>query len=452
MLTITLIITLPLYNNFTDSVSAKSVIKSKNFIIGINHKASIKIKKGYKYSDFHFSSEDKSIACVSEKGVISAKKTGNVNITCTLKNTSKTFVCCVTVRKLLKEITLNAEYVNLYKKGETFSLVATTSPQKATIKKLKYTSGNKKVVTVTNNGLITAVSPGTTTITVASTDGSNLSTSIEVKFVNSGYDSPLGIEYQKNIPHGTIKTVKYYSKVTKKYMKAVIYTPPKYTEDKTYNVLYLLHGKGCNQEQWEGLGAKNIMDYLYSENKIKDMILVMPDCYVYTNSTGKVVYTNKVYDTTGLYINFETEMTTSLMPYINKKYSVYTDCEHTALGGLSMGGSEACSLGLKRTDLFSYIAMFSPAYSNIDYVFTQTLTNDIHTNHPPKFVWLSIGSADTVVNYSTEMIKKSLDSDEIQSYFTKNNTQYIYYKMPTVISHSNLEWQNGLYNFAQRIF
>jgi len=141
------------------------------------------------------------------------------------------------------------------------------------------------------------------------------------------------------------------------------------------------------------------------------------------------------------------------MPYIAKNYSVYTGREHTAIAGLSMGGRETCNIGLKRTDLFAYMGMFSPAPTS-DAVtnFTAVLNDERHIKYPPKVIWLSVGSADTVAGASTDSIKAALEKDDVQNYFEENSVNYVYYKMPTTVSHSSPEWQNGLYNFAQMIF
>lgn len=153
------------------------------------------------------------------------------------------------------------------------------------------------------------------------------------------------------------------------------------------------------------------------------------------------------------YDDFEFDLEKCLMPFIKKHYSVYTGSKHTALAGLSMGGRETCNIGLRRTDLFGYLGMFSPApTSDPSDNFQSVLYNKIHTKYPPRLIWLSVGSCDTVAGQSTEQVKKVLESDEVQSYFKKNGTKYIYYKMQTKVSHYWPEWRNGLYNFTQMIF
>lgn len=58
------------------------------------------------------------------------------------------------------------------KKGKTFTLKATVKPSDATNKKLKWTTSNKKVATVTQKGVVKAIKAGKATITATATDGS----------------------------------------------------------------------------------------------------------------------------------------------------------------------------------------------------------------------------------------------------------------------------------------
>ncbi|XHR98257.1 alpha/beta hydrolase-fold protein [Mucilaginibacter sp. UC70_90] len=46
-------------------------------------------------------------------------------------------------------------------------------------------------------------------------------------------------------------------------------------------------------------------------------------------------------------------MLDDLIPYIQKKYPVYTDREHRALAGLSMGGGQSLNFGLGNLDKFA---------------------------------------------------------------------------------------------------
>ena len=90
--------------------------------------------------------------------------------------------------------------------GESLTLVATIAPSNATNKNVKWTSSNEKVATVTENGIITAIKEGTTTITVETEDGNKISTcEITVKGKTSKDDD---IYYKDDQPKDTDTSIK----------------------------------------------------------------------------------------------------------------------------------------------------------------------------------------------------------------------------------------------------
>ena len=90
--------------------------------------------------------------------------------------------------------------------------------------------------------------------------------------------APAGFDQERQgIDKGTVELVEYYSNFVGATRKARIYFPPKYDPNKAYNVLYLLHGIGGDENEWMQGVPNVIMDNLYAENKVKDMIIVMPN-------------------------------------------------------------------------------------------------------------------------------------------------------------------------------
>jgi len=88
-----------------------------------------------------------------------------------------------------------------------------------------------------------------------------------------GFDKP-----REGIAHGKIETVEYDSKSVGNKRKALVYTPPGYSAEKKYPVLYLLHGIGGDEEEWHRGGHPEIiLDNLISENIAVPMIIVMPN-------------------------------------------------------------------------------------------------------------------------------------------------------------------------------
>lgn len=116
-----------------------------------------------------WSSSNPAVVLVNLDGSLKAKKKGTAVVTGTAGEDQ--YTCVVTVKRLVNKITLNKTKKNL-KVGKTFTLKATVAPAAASDKSLKWTSSNKKVAKVNAKGKVTAVSPGTATITVKAKDGS----------------------------------------------------------------------------------------------------------------------------------------------------------------------------------------------------------------------------------------------------------------------------------------
>src|SRR5205807_1164303 len=80
------------------------------------------------------------------------------------------------------------------------------------------------------------------------------------------------------IPHGKLEMIQYDSKTVGTRRKMQVYTPPGYSPDHKYPVLYLLHGIGGDETEWQRFAVPSIiMDNLVADGKAKPMILVMPN-------------------------------------------------------------------------------------------------------------------------------------------------------------------------------
>ena len=130
-------------------------------------------------------SEDPSIATVDKNGVVKGKKVGTTYIVCTTDNGEKIATCKVTVKKgvLSKSIKLNKSKLTI-DDGKSYTLKAIFNPTNTTTKTCTWTSSNKKVVKVSSKGVITAVGPGTATITCKTKDtGKTAKCTVTVKKV-----------------------------------------------------------------------------------------------------------------------------------------------------------------------------------------------------------------------------------------------------------------------------
>lgn len=127
--------------------------------------------------------------------------------------------------------------------------------------------------------------------------------------------------------------------------KYAVYLPPDYeTSQRSYPVLYLLHGAGDDQTGWVQKGEiKQIMDKALNQGKSTAMIVVMPDA-----QTGQRGYFNSP-DGTWQYEDFFFE---EFMPFIESTYRIRTEKRYRAIAGLSMGGGGTFRYAMERPDLF----------------------------------------------------------------------------------------------------
>lgn len=136
--------------------------------------------------------------------------------------------------------------------------------------------------------------------------------------------------------------------------KFAVYLPPDYDiSERSYPVLYLLHGGGDDQSGWVQFGeVLHITDKAIKNGTATPMVIIMPDA-----NTGQRGYTN---DVTGewLYEDFFFE---ELMPFVEEKYRIRSDKRYRAVAGLSMGGGGTFYYALHRPDLFSAACPLSAA-------------------------------------------------------------------------------------------
>ena len=239
------------------------------------------------------------------------------------------------------------------------------------------------------------------------------------------------------IPHGRIDTISYNSVTVGNPRKALIYTPPGFSKKRKYPVLYLLHGIGGDEKEWlKGGTPQVVLDNLYAQGKIEPMIVVMPNGRAMKDdrATGNIMAPDKVQ----AFATFEKDLLNDLIPYIQKKYPVYTDREHRAIAGLSMGGGQSLNFGLGNLDKFAWIGGFSSAPNTKTP--EQLGPDPAEARQKIKLLWISCGASDGLVSFS----KRTHD------YLQKNNVPHIYYIEPGV--HDFKVWKNGLYMFSQLIF
>ncbi len=120
-----------------------------------------------------WSSGNENVATVNASGVVTGVGSGTATIICRTKDGGYTDQCTITVKRKIEVENIElAKYSKTMWLGESFILSVAVLPSNATFKEMKYKSLNTKVATVDSNGVIKAVAPGTTYITVTSADNS----------------------------------------------------------------------------------------------------------------------------------------------------------------------------------------------------------------------------------------------------------------------------------------
>jgi enterochelin esterase-like enzyme len=240
-----------------------------------------------------------------------------------------------------------------------------------------------------------------------------------------------------DIPHGKIDTISYNSKTVGTTRKALIYTPPGYSAEKKYPVLYLLHGIGGDKLEWlNGGHPEVILDNLYAEKKVEPMIIVMPNGRAMKDdrATGNIFDREKV----EAFATFEKDLLNDLIPFVEKNFPVIANRESRAIAGLSMGGGQSLNFGLGNLNTFAWVGGFSSAPNTKRP--EELVPDPAKAKEQLKLLWLSCGDKDGLITFS----KRTHD------YLKTNSVPHIYY-----IEHGYHDfkvWKNGLFMFSQLLF
>jgi enterochelin esterase-like enzyme len=247
-------------------------------------------------------------------------------------------------------------------------------------------------------------------------------------------DTPKGFDKPRdNIEHGKVETVEYNSKTVGIKRKMVIYTPPGYSKDNKYPVLYLLHGAGDDETGWQKKGAAAvILDNLYADKKIVPMIVVMPNGFALKpedrKGKGKGFRKNP----------FEQELLNDIMPYVEAHYPVKKDRADRAVVGLSMGGGQALRTGLKHLDKFAWVGGFSSALFGGQ---SEIVAGVADSKHKLRLLWVSCGDKDRIIK----------GSEALHTALGEKSVPHVWH-IDVGGGHTWPVWRNDLYLFAQRLF
>lgn len=249
-------------------------------------------------------------------------------------------------------------------------------------------------------------------------------------------DPPAGFNAKRaGIPHGRLEMIEYDSKTVGTRRKMQVYTPPGYSRQQKYPVLYLLHGIGGDETEWERFATPDVLlDNLLADGKAVPMIIVMPNGRAEKDDHP----TGDVFRHAPAFAAFEQDLLQDVIPAIESRYSTQKDREHRALAGLSMGGGQSLDFGLAHLDTFAWIGGFSSAPNTKSPA--ELLPDPDRAKKELRLLWLSCGNKDGLLDIS----------QDVHAYLKAHDVPHVW----TVDSnaHDPTEWRNNLYYFLQHIF
>jgi enterochelin esterase-like enzyme len=242
------------------------------------------------------------------------------------------------------------------------------------------------------------------------------------------------------VPHGALQMRTYHSTVLKKVRRLYVYTPPQYDTEpnRRFPVLYLRHGSGDTEENWSDTGrAGVILDNLIAQHKAVPMIIVMPNGD--TDGTWGGGSSPEGIALLGQELGHE------IVPLIDGAYRVAAGRENRAITGLSMGGGQAFTIGLKNLDRFAWVGEFSSGLvSDTEFKLDQHLPGFL--DHPAdinqklKLLFLSCGTEDPRFPGQLDLL----------DFLKQHQIRYVWFPTPGV--HEWKVWRHALAEFAQKVF
>lgn len=240
---------------------------------------------------------------------------------------------------------------------------------------------------------------------------------------------------RSDIPHGKLEMIEYDSKSVGTRRKMQVYTPPGYSPNEKYPVLYLLHGIGGDETEWERFASPHLLlDNLIAAKKAVPMIVVMPNGRAQKNDRAE----GNVYAAAPAFAAFEQDLLGSVIPAIEARYSVRADQKNRALAGLSMGGGQSLNFGLAHLDTFAWVGGFSSAPNTKPP--SELVTDPAAARKRQKLLWLSCGNQDGLLGIS-QGVHAALKANSIPHVWNVDGH-----------AHDATEWRNNLYYFLQRVF
>lgn len=258
----------------------------------------------------------------------------------------------------------------------------------------------------------------------------------------------------KDVPHGEVRSFRYYSKVTASWRRAFVYTPPDYDTNlkARYPVLLLQHGGGEDERGWMVQGRTDIiMDNLIAEKKAVPMIVVSDNSYARKPGESSAVLPGPPPGRAPGSFRIEVSPTfgevviSDLIPALDKHYRTLAHRDHRAIAGLSMGAAFAFDIGLGNLDTFSHVGSFSGTVMrqmDIEISYGGVLRDAAEFNKKVRLLFIAAGTVEQsrldAANHARQELKKA-------------GINYVAYDSPGT-DHEWLTWRRCLNDFAPRLF
>jgi endo-1,4-beta-xylanase len=256
---------------------------------------------------------------------------------------------------------------------------------------------------------------------------------LTIKQAPEGFDTA-----RDEIKKGKVEMVQYSSKAVGAERNVRIYTPAGYSSKTKYPVLYLLHGIGGDENEWYNGGVPHIIfDNLIADGKMEPMVVVMPNGRAMKDdrAVGNIFEKDKV----EAFANFEKDLMEDLIPFVEKKYSVFKDRENRAIAGLSMGGGQSLNFGLGNLDRFAWVGGFSSAPNTK--LPKELMPEPAKAAQMLKLLYISCGDKDGLINVS----------QRTHDYLKENSVAHLYRVIPDGY-HDFKVWKDDLYQYVQMLF
>ncbi len=229
-----------------------------------------------------------------------------------------------------------------------------------------------------------------------------------------------------------------------------VYLPYGYDDSKRYNILYLMHGTGDDEDYWmiQNTNNKTMVDNLIYHGEIEPLIIVTPTWYVEDDCSEELDQ---------LTYSFSDELRNDLMPFIESQYSTYADGvtdadfeksrEHRAFAGLSRGSVTMFHSAMEQNlDAFAWFGGFS-ASRLMEQEWRATAMSEKLGSYSISYLYMTTGTSDFAAKRQLKDYRMLISLDRRLKEGV--NTSFDMFPMRY---HSAGSWHLALYNYLQKIF